>query len=120
MKKTIILMIANMFLFTSLSFASEADRQVSKYTAITTNGVQVTSVASEVFGITAIATAANGWVAVYDTTTPSSITASTEPKIEIREATSGNTGIKDWLEGLDFYTGIYAEGSDVKTVIYYR
>ena len=103
--------------FTGAVIADEADRQESKYT--TAGALQIKTSAGEVFGITSIASSNGGWIALYDSSN-SGITASTEPKIEIQEATANNTGIKDWPEGLNFYNGIYMEGSNVKAVIYYR
>jgi hypothetical protein len=119
MRKIILGITIILFCFLSFSFADEADRQNSDYVN-NPNKVDIKTSAGEVFGVTAIATANGGWVALYDVSSASDITVSTEPKIEIAEATANNTGIKDFSEGLNFYNGIYVDGSNVKTVIYYR
>jgi hypothetical protein len=118
MRKIILGITIILFCFLSFSFADEADRQISKYT--TAGTLQIKTSAGEVFGLTIIATAANGWIALYDASSNSNITSSTEPKIEIQTATQYNSAIKDFPEGFNFYNGIYMEGTNVKAVIYYR
>lgn len=115
-------MILSIFLVLCLMpflYAQEADRQEAKYFPAS-GTLQLKTTAGEIFGLTMIASSNGGWIAIYDRSSNSGLTASTEPKIEIQEATANNTGKKDWSEGLNFYNGIYMEGSNVKAIIYYR
>jgi len=117
MRKIILNIILILCLFNP-AIASDADRQNSDY-VINPNQEAIKTSAGEVFGLTMIATSNGGWIALYDAASASEITSSTEPKIEIMEATANNTVIKDFPEGLNFYKSIYADGSNVKAVIYY-
>jgi len=115
---TIVLMI--LFL-QGVSFAGDAERQQSEfyYADVPYESEVIKSSAGTVFGITMSAVTANGWVAVYDVSSASDITSSTEPKIEVQQATQYNTGGKDFPDGLKFYNGIVTEGDNAQGVIYY-
>ena len=120
MKKYILAILTILLIFGLVGnvFASDAQRQTSKYT---TSGAEIIqSSAGKVFSVTAIASANAGWIALYDSATGLDVTSATEPKIEIQEATAFNTGKKEFPEGLVFHNGIYLEGTDAKAIVYYH
>ena len=92
------------------------DRQQTKYVVMTTDSGQVKSVPGIVYSVTMLATNSNAWIAVYD---QSSGIGSGNPKIEIGEATSGNSSKKDIQNGLNFYNGIKIEGANANAIVYY-
>ena len=114
--KKISLILLLVMCFWGISFASDADRQVTKQ--ITSGDVTAIKItAGEVFSVTMTATSNGGWIALYDSA--SSAIAGKEAKIEIMEATANNTGTKEFPEGLNFYNGIYIERSNASAIVYY-
>jgi len=98
-------------------FASDAQRQTSKYTTSGATAIQSTS--GKVFSVSMISSgAAAGWVALYDSATQVALGA--KPKIEIQTATQYDTAIKEFPEGLVFHNGIYLEASNATTIVYYH
>ena len=117
MKKIILFLILGL-VFAPLAFGEpvNAEREISKY--YTGIGV-IKSTPTTVFSITMTASGAAGWIAVYDASSGAGITVSTEPIIEIQNATQYNTIVKDFINGHKFYNGIYIEGTAAHGVIYY-
>jgi hypothetical protein len=117
MRKIILFLILGL-VFTPLCFGEpvNAERETSKY--YTGTGVIKASPAT-IFGITMTASTGAGWIAVYDASSNTGITASTEPIIEIQNATQYNTIVKDFANGHKVYNGIYIEGTTAHGVIYY-
>jgi len=114
--KKLILSLMIVLLLPGVSFARNAERQQSEFY----EGAEVIkSSAGTVFSVTVSATASNGWTAVYDVSSISDITSSTEPKIEIQTATQYNTEIKEFPSGLKFYNGITIDRGNSQGVVYY-
>lgn len=127
MRKIVVLTIVIGLCLTTTLFAATrnvqrqiSDRVVTDYNVSSpTSDRLIKDSAGTVFGVTMSARDANGWIAIYDSSDGSGITSSTEPKIEIQEATQYNTGVKDFIDGFKFYNGIYVEGNNAQSIIYY-
>lgn len=116
MKKIILMAVAILFIFSNIAIATDADRQVTKYVS-SGDRTEIKSSSGEVFGVSIMATSGNAWIAIYDSAT--SAIDGDEPLVEVSAATQYNSAVKDFPEGLNFYTGIYLERSNASAIVYY-
>ena len=98
-----------------MAFASDAQRKLSS--GLEESSVVIKSSAGKAYGITAIATAANGYATVYDSSTAS--TSNDTVLFEIQGATQNDSKTERDEEGINAYEGIYLELNDAKAIVYY-
>ncbi|RKY32406.1 MAG: hypothetical protein DRP74_02725 [Candidatus Omnitrophota bacterium] len=115
MRKIISLIILVFFCFVSLVFASDAQRMVSS--DLKTSDTAIKTSAGKIYKVSMLATSAQGWVAVYDSS--SSAVSGKTVLIELQEATQYCSTEIDFSEGLNAREGIYLEQNGASAIVYY-
>ncbi len=116
--KKIILAILALTLFSVVSHASEQQRKVSTGSITTATAVKATP--GVLYDVEILATGANAWVAVYDSSSKNSPQTGTK-LVEVGEATSGNSKhVNLGVDGINAAKGITVWTSNASVILYYR
>jgi len=115
MKKIISIVLILMLCLTSMAFASDAQRKLSS--GLLTSSQSIKTSAGKIYGMTIIATQANGQGVLIDSS--SSTITGKKVLMEITEATQYDSESERDQEGINAYEGIFLDLCNAKAIIYY-
>ena len=120
MKKIILVFILLVLLVLPAYARSDPDRMISSGLK-TASAVISESTTVKIYGLTIIATAANGTGAILDTaSTDKTVLANAKVSAELNEATQYGSETIQFPKGLNVSNGIYLYLNNAKAIVYYH